>query len=366
MGLETSTNGSAAPPGQRLVSLDAYRGFTMLAMISAGLGMAHLQNDPTWGWLADQLDHREWIGCTAWDLIQPSFMFIVGVAMPFSFAQRRRRGDSWALQFGHALRRAMLLILIGVFLDSVSEGKLYVQFIRVLQQIAIGYVLAFLVLHLSPVWQGLTAGLILGAHTAAFLWYGHAVGCWPWEEGYNLGTRLDEIIGLPVSGGGYATLNAVSSTATILFGVMCGELLQGPLSARRKLQILGLAGLGGLAGALVLLPIVPMIKRIWTASFTVYAGGWTCLLLLAFYGIVDVLGWRRWTFALVVVGMNSIAAYVAAGLLGPVIRRCLVPFVTEPLSHAPLAGPVVMALLVVLAEWGFCYWLYRQQIFFKL
>src|SRR5215831_4177400 len=96
-------------PADRLVSLDAYRGFTMLAMASAGLGTAHLLNDPTWGGLADQLEHREWIGCTAWDLIQPSFMFIVGAAMPFSFAQRRQRGDSWGRQFGHVLRRAFLL-----------------------------------------------------------------------------------------------------------------------------------------------------------------------------------------------------------------------------------------------------------------
>jgi predicted acyltransferase len=366
MGLEATANGSAAHTGQRLVSLDAYRGLTMLAMISAGLGMSRLINDPTWGWLADQLDHREWIGCTAWDLIQPSFMFIVGVAMPFSFAQRRQRGESWGRQLGHVVRRALLLILIGVFLDSVSEGKFYVQFIRVLQQIAIGYVLAFLFLHLGPIIQGVTVGMILIVHAAAYIGYGQLHGCWSWEPGYNIGNYMDETLGLPISWGGYVTLNALSSTATILFGVMCGELLQSRLSPGRKLQILTVAGFAGIAAAMLLFPMVPMVKRIWTASFALYAGGWTCLMLMVAYGLIDVLGWKRWTFPLIVVGMNSIAAYVMAGLMGPLIRRCLVPFVGEPLSNIPEAAPIIMVALIVLVEWSLCYWLYRHRIFFKV
>ena len=108
----------ASTASERLVSVDAYRGFVMLAMVSAGLGMQKLMNDPRWGWLADQFEHRPWEGCTFWDLIQPSFMFIVGVAMPFSFALRRARGEGWAAQFRHAVRRSLTLIAIGIFLDS--------------------------------------------------------------------------------------------------------------------------------------------------------------------------------------------------------------------------------------------------------
>src|SRR5262249_57255718 len=99
-----------AAPAERLVSVDAYRGFVMLAMVSAGLGTQRLMGDPTWGWLADQMEHRAWEGCTFWDLIQPSFMFIVGVAMPFSFALRRERGEGWGRQFLHALRRGLALL----------------------------------------------------------------------------------------------------------------------------------------------------------------------------------------------------------------------------------------------------------------
>src|SRR5207249_2423188 len=87
----------------RLVSLDAYRGFVMLAMVSSGLGMGHLLTDPTWGWLADQFTHRDWVGCTFWDLIQPSFMLIVGVAMVLSFGQRA--GQPWGRQLFHVVKR---------------------------------------------------------------------------------------------------------------------------------------------------------------------------------------------------------------------------------------------------------------------
>src|SRR5919109_1733343 len=137
-------------PADRVYSIDAYRGFVMLAMISAGLGTKELARaDHRWDWLAYQFDHPAWVGYSAWDLIQPSFMFIVGAAMPFAFAIRQARGDSWGKQFAHALKRALLLILIGIFLDSFqasNQDRVVVQFIRVLQQIAIGYVIAFLVL----------------------------------------------------------------------------------------------------------------------------------------------------------------------------------------------------------------------------
>jgi predicted acyltransferase len=357
---------SAPLPSQRLVSLDAYRGFTMLAMASAGFGTAHLMHHPTWGWLADQLEHRAWIGCTAWDLIQPAFMFIVGVAMPLAFARRRERGESWGRQFGHALQRALVLIALGIFLDSYGQARIYIQFIRVLQQIAIGYVLAFFVLYLGPWVQALAAGVILLVHAAAYAAYGSAVGCWAYTPGHNLGTHVDVLLHLPVSTGNYATLNALSSTATILFGVLAGELLRSRLRADTKALVLALAGAGGLLLGLALSPTVPLIKRLWTSSFALYAGGWTCLMLLGFYLVIDVLKFQRWAFPLVVIGMNSIAMYMVSQLCKPLIRGGLRPFVAEPLSQAPLAEPVIMAVLVVVVEWGFCYWLYRHRIFFKV
>jgi heparan-alpha-glucosaminide N-acetyltransferase len=353
-------------PADRCLALDAYRGFVMLAMVSAGLGMAHLVNDPWWGWLAHQMEHRPWEGCSFWDLIQPSFMFLVGASMPFAFARRRERGESWGRQFLHALRRAGLLIAIGVLLDIYADGKVYVQFIRVLQQIALGYLLAFFVLQGGPRLQALTAALILVLHPLAFLLYGHLAGVDPWNQTDNFGVWLDRLLHLPLSKGHYVTFNAFSSTATILFGVLAGELLMKNWAVHWKLLVLVAAGSAGILLGLALEPVVPLVKRIWTSSFALLAGGWTCLMLAAFYGITDGLQWRRWTFPLVVVGLNSIAIYVVAGVFKSNIQHLLDAFLKEPLLNVPKAAPVIMAVLVVVVEWLFCLWLYRKRIFFKV
>jgi heparan-alpha-glucosaminide N-acetyltransferase len=404
-------------PVARLLSLDAYRGFTMLAMVSGGLGTAKLLGDPVWGWLADQLEHRAWEGCTLWDLIQPSFMFIVGAAMPFAFALRQERGEAWNQQFLHVVKRSLLLIAIGILLDSFGRYFVFVQFIRVLQQIAIGYFLAFLVLRFGPVIQALSAVALLGVHSAAFILYGRAHGIDPWDMKNNIGVEVDRFLNLPLSTGHYVTINAISSAATILFGVLCGELLRSSWKPRWKITVLAVAGLGGLLVAWPgLTPMlaglfdaegvrqadaqlagwslthwVPMVKRLWTASFAVFAAGWTCLSMLVFYVLIEVLQWRRWAFPFVVVGMNSIAIYVAAGTLKGTIVNVLNPFVYPLLglfSKAPIlvldpkngryfpvdplpvpmlvVVPIVQACLIVIVLWLFCYWLYRQRIFFKV
>jgi predicted acyltransferase len=430
---------------ERCLSLDAYRGFVMLMMVSSGLSLGHLMTAnlppslPNKVLLvaADQLRHREWdmtfgvnagfpwwdtqfhdgTGCTPWDLIQPSFMFIVGAAMPFAFARRRERGESWGRQFIHAIRRALLLIVVGVFLDVYGDRLFEVQMIRVLQQIAVGYFLAFLVLGLPPWSQALTAVLILVAHTAAFLIYGWATGAYPWvltpdpswtqeqiilwQQTHNFGWAMDEgmyqVFSLwgrcptimPHPRGYYAQINALSSTATILFGVLAGELLRRRWSEGRKLLILTVAGVAGIVLGLALAAVIPINKKIWTASFTLFSGGCTSLLLVAFYGIIDVIQLRRWTFPLVVVGMNSIAIYVMAGTVAGGIRRAWQAFLGWPLGEKPglagpvidasqalfawptnpaaeLAAPVLLAVLTVAVEWLFCYWLYKRRIFFKV
>jgi predicted acyltransferase len=356
------------PKTGRLLSLDAYRGFTMLAMVSAGLRMQHLQHDPTWGWLADQLDHRQWEGCTAWDLIQPSFLFIVGVAMPYSYARRCEQGDSWGLQFRHALQRCVLLAAIGIFLDCYSERTIYVQFIRVLQQIALAYPLVFLVLHRGALTQALTALTILVVHPLAFVLFHQWAGLdgSPWAIEYNFARILDSMLHLPLSAGGYATFNAFSSAATILLGVLCGELMRGRWSPSTKLLVLLFAGVAGLLIGWELTTWVPMIKRLWTTSFAVFAAGWTCLMMAGFYLVIDMLNVRSWAFPLTVVGMNSIASYVFSGIGSSVVQRGLAPFVEPLFRHSPAGYPIVMAALVVVVNCLFCYWLYRHRIIFKV
>jgi len=162
-------------------------------------------------------------------------------------------------------------------------------------------------------------------------------------------------------------MNAIPSTATIIFGVMAGQLIMSGRSKREVGLTLLIAGLGGILLGLAVSPWLPLIKRIWTPSFAVFAAGCTTLMLLFFYASIEVAGWRRWSFPLVVVGMNSIAAYVMGNAFGGWFRSLSggwVAWLKEPLG--PAWFPVFQHVLFACAAWAVLYWLYRRRIFFKL
>ena len=301
---------TGAPAAPRLVSLDAYRGLIMLTLLCGGI-FSSLAGHPYWNWLATQNEHVAWQGTVYWDLIQPAFMFMVGVAMPFAFAARTARGDSWLSQALHAVRRAAMLVVIGVLLDHIGSDHIQIGFIRVLQQIAFGYLVAFLLLGRTLATQGAVVAAILVGYQALWMfnpWNGPGG---PWAQGNaNIGSAIDFwLLGRQYSGY-YVGMNAIPSSATIILGLMAGQYVQGARDTGRTARTLLLAGVAGIVIGLVAGLWFPIIKRIWTPSFTVYSAGWTTLMLAACYWAVEVRGWRRWTFPLLVVGMNSIAAYV--------------------------------------------------------
>ncbi len=172
------------------------------------------------------------------------------------------------------------------------------------------------------------------------------------------------------NGGGYLTLSFIPSLATMIFGLMSGELLRSPRSSEQKFRILVIAGIAGLVIGQVLQStgICPIVKRIWTPSWTLFSTGWTCLILAAFYGVVDILKFRRWTFPLVVVGMNSITMYVmeelSHGWFSRTLRTHFGSGIFEFMGKA--YEPLLGRLLVLLAMWLVCYWLYRQRIFIRI
>ncbi len=394
---------TAKPPG-RLVSLDAYRGFVMLLMASGGLGIAATAAKvadgsswkPFWQFLAHQVDHVEWTGCVLWDLIQPSFMFIVGVSMPYSYAARRERGQSWRQLFGHAVGRSLVLIGLGVFLASAWGPRTNFVFTNVLAQIGLGYVFVFLMLGRSPRVQASVAVAILVADWIMFVIHdvpGHSLFSngfqlptihqleLHWMKNDNIAASFDRwflnLFPRPdgnrfiYNEGGYATLNFIPSICTMLFGVMAGQWLRSPNTSTAKLQALGIVGtLGIVAGSLLDGNGCPLIKRIWTPSWVMLSTGWTCLFLAAFYGTIDVIGYRRWAFPLVVVGVNSIAMYLMAQLLKPWIVRQLQIHLGKHVFEIPVQGidygSIVQSLAVTGVLWLFCYWLYRQKIFLKI
>jgi predicted acyltransferase len=338
--------------------------FTLLAG-----GVFHsLKDHPTWNWVYVQNEHVAWEGCVYWDLIQPSFMFMVGVAMPFALAKRTALGESWGRRFLHVLVRAFNLVLVGVLLDNFGAQSWSIGFIRVLQQIAFGYVVAFFVVGRSYQTLALATAAILIGYTA--LW---AFNPWngpggPWAmSNENIGSAFDRwLLGRNYSGY-YVGMNAIPSSATIIFGVMAGQFILSRRPARQTMFTLLAAGVGGIALGLAASPWVPLIKRIWTPSFAVYAAGWTTLMLLAFYAVIEVAGWKAWSWPLVVVGMNSIAAYVLGNAFGGWFRSFSGGWIAglkEPLG--PAWFPVFQHVLFACAAWAVLYWLYRRRIFFKL
>ncbi len=404
-----------APGGApaRLVSLDAYRGFIMLTMASGGFAFAEvarkldLSGDDfasrLWRVLAYQFDHVAWTGCAFWDLIQPSFMFMVGVALPYSFASRQAKGESYPQMVAHAGWRAFLLVLLAVFLSSpvrLSEGVELVSgpltnwvFPNVLAQIGLGYVFVFLLVGRGLRVQLIALAVVLIGYTLLFaLWPAPGAdfdyssvrragddtevftGTWfsHWNKNTNFAHHFDvwflNLFPRPerflFNEGGYQTLNFVPSMATMIFGLMAGELLRGDQDRVQKFYVLVIAAVLCLAVGWVMAQTAsPLVKRIWTPSWAVFSTGWTFAMLAAFYGIIDVFGYKRWAFPLVVVGMNSIATYCMSQLLkGWVrgnLRTHLGPF------HGTY-GPVLMSVLVLFVLWLFCLWLYRRKVFLRI
>lgn len=377
------------PLTQRLLSLDVYRGVIMVSLICFGFGLRAVEKDPRWGFLARQVDHSQWVGVTFWDLIQPAFMFMVGVAMPFAFARRRAMGATRSELLRHALRRAAGLIVVGVLITCITEGKIYLEFRRVLQQIAVGYVIAFFLLERGLVLQIVAAAGILVFYTAAWIFYAHHTGTDPWAMGdANMGGAFERLVFRHNSTGHYVSLNSIPETATILFGIICGEIVGTNWPRKRVMSWLAVMAVAGIGGGLLLGLWIPIVKRIWTPSFGLLASGIVILFLLLFYWMIEVMNWRRgWTF-FVVVGMNSIFAYTMAEIFRGWFSRSVIIFSKPALvgmmdrSHfwdavarptnvpwpAQIGhwGDVIQAVLVLLAEWGVLYFLYRRKIFFKL
>lgn len=350
----------------RLVSLDAYRGFIMLMLVSEGFGLGVLQAHPGWEWLAAQFDHAAWEGCTFWDLIQPAFTFMVGMAMPFAIARRQSEGAPMSDVFKHVLWRAfMLVVLSNIFSNwGAGPGKLRFQLINVLCQIAFGYVLCFLITRLRFKAQAVIGAAMLASYWLLFVLFPGPDG--PWSQTGNIGAVVDlAVLGYNYSGY-YTTINFIGNAVTILFGCWAGMLVQSDGSHASKLKTLLLCAAAGFALGLALQPFNPMVKRLWTASFTLFSAGWVIVMLALFYWVIEVRQVKRWAFPFLVLGMNSMFVY-SLGQIGIKgwLNRGLAGF-TGNFSFLGDLGAIPQHLLVLSGLWYICYWLYQRRIFIKI
>jgi heparan-alpha-glucosaminide N-acetyltransferase len=401
MQLAISPLSEQAPPA-RLLSLDVFRGITMLFMAIEILRIPEVarsfNNNRFAQFAASMLDHRDWVGCAPWDLIQPAFMFMVGVSLPYSRASRRAKGDSFGRRFVHSLYRSLILIALGIFLRSQHSSQTNFTFVDVLTQIGLGYMFLFLLAETSPKVQWTAALLILVGYWLAFALYPVpapdfntvSVGVpadWPhqltgfaahWNKNTNFGNRFDQwFLNLfpretpfVYNNGGYLTLNFIPSLVTMIFGLLAGELLRSKRPEMEKSRTLLIFGVLGLISGAVLhaFGICPLVKRIWTSSWTVYSAGWTVLFLAVLYYLIDLKGYRRWTFPFRVVGLNSIAMYLlvnaAADYLTSSLQIHLGPRVFNLMGEH--FAPILTGFVALLIMWLILLWMYRRKIFLRI
>jgi predicted acyltransferase len=372
MSPETQTPVLPAPV--RITSVDFFRGFTMFLLAGEATELySHLLNSNIGfvHFLGNQLHHHEWHGLHFWDLIQPFFMFIVGVAIPFAVANRLKKGEGTKTITLHAFKRAGLLLFFGWALYFIDAGRLVFRFQNVLAQLSVTYIVAFLIRNRSFRFQLVFTLAILLLIDLAYRFFPVEGFNNPWVNFENLGAWFNNKIEGVEKTSEWATLNFVSTTAHTVWGVLCGKLLMSEKSSGQKIRALVIAGVSALAigYALDLLNITPIIKKIATSSFVFASGGWAILTLAFCYWLIDMKKlFSKGSWFFIVVGMNSIFIYLFFSLRGAgFIGRMVTPFSKLFFSWAGETGVEIIASIGVWASmWYLCYWLYKNKLFIKI
>ncbi|MCW5517137.1 DUF5009 domain-containing protein [Muriicola sp. Z0-33] len=328
-----------------------------------------VKDSAIWSSIAEQLHHHPWHGLRFWDLIQPFFMFIVGVAMPFSLRKRLASGTRKAAT-QHILKRCFLLFAFGVLLHCVNSGALVWELWNVLVQLAFTILIAYAIMNYSHKSQIAFAVGLLILTEILYRVYNPAD---PFNQGQSFGSFMDMVLMGKVNSGYWVTINFIPTAAHTIWGVVCGQLLLSKKSASEKLSPLVVYGalLLVLGYGLDLLGVTPIIKRIATTSFTLASGGWAILVLALFYWWIDIKGNnRKWLRIFSVVGTNSIFIYLLAETVGVQWFRGFGKIFTEGLL-SPIGLPdglimVINSLFVLFMFWYITYFLDKKKVYFKV
>lgn len=367
------------PVPDRLESLDALRGFVMLGIIGAdaiGDAFRHFRGGPIGRFVALEMDHVDWAGLHAYDLIFPTFLFMVGVSSVFSLGRMVEKGGRPAA-IRRILRRALILIFLGIlYYGGISHGIEKVRLMGVLQRIGLCYAVAgILFLYVSPrALAGTCAGLLLGYWVLLRFVPVPGFGAGDFAEGHNLTNWIDAHF-LPFRkwDGDHdpeGLLSTLPAIGTCLIGVLTGIFLKAPRPAKGSKAVrLALAGAALLALGLLWGLEFPIVKKLWTSSFVLSAGGIGLLLLSSFYVLIDVRGWRSWAQPFVWVGTNALAIYLISRVIdvGEIMGWVLGGEITRSLNETwpGLGGLVVMAAGIAFS-FAICRFLYKRRIFLRL
>lgn len=365
---------SAAPA--RLVSLDALRGFDMFWIAGGAAIVRALAKGSSNSWLAAadrQFTHVEWEGFRFYDLIFPLFLFLIGVAIPYSLGKRMARGDSRLSIYGHLLLRVAILIVFGMMINgnllSFRPSEFQITY-SVLQMLALGYLVASLLfLHFRLRGQLLaTAGLLIGYWVLqTFVPVpGHGPGVY--QPGALFGDWLNtQILGEWQGRWRLGWILGISThAATAMLGVLAGQVLRSSRREAWKVAALTLAGLACLVAAWFWSPYCPVIKNRWTSTFALWAGGWSFLLLALFYLVIDVWKFRRWAFPLVVIGANSIFVYMSWSLCSGAYRAVAERFLGGLKYLTGSWQESIIAVGAFLVMWLLLWYMYRNKTFLRV
>ncbi len=357
------------PP--RLVSLDTMRGFTMFWIVGGATlieAIGKLGHNYVSDLLVMQMDHSLWEGLRFYDCIWPGFMLMVGVSIPYAYAKRSQT-QTYSEMRKHALIRFLILFLLGSLRETVSLGELHlIELSSALQPIAIAYLVSFLLVRKSWKFQSIAALSIL-------LIYGLAieliplpgVGAGSYTQNANLVWFVDSIF-LPgrtneyVFQAGWGTLiSMIPAISTTILGMLIGELLKSSKSQINKLKILAMICAGILLAGFLTSTFIPVIMKMWTVSYGLLSAGWAATVLLLFYFIIDVQGYKKWTYFFIVIGVNALAVYLSSTVMNlSEISSALTSDFSEFVGNAI---SLLRIIVYIGLEWAILNWMYKHRIF---
>ncbi len=371
-----ATPETKAAASKRLLSLDFLRGFIMVLLAIESTGIYgyvydHTSQSPFVNVIFMELTHHPWHGIRFWDLVQPSFMFMAGVAMAFSLNKQWSSGMSWAESFRKTLKRCGWLFFWGVLDYAVRPGGLSFELWDVLTQLSFTTLVAFLVFRWSAQAQIMFCFALL-LLTEVLYRFTHVPGFdQPFADQHNFGNYVDWLLMHKINSGGWVAINCIPTAVHTIGGAIVGKYLISTAEKKNVIPIV-IAGIACLiiGFGLDIRPITPIIKRIATSSFTLVSLGWALLFLALSYWWVDIKGHQKHLRFFTIVGMNSIFIYLFFEIVGDRWFTGYITFISNGVmgwfSASDMLKAIIAAICVFSLEWGLCWFLYKKKIFFKL
>lgn len=378
MSTESNESPTTTPPSERLLSIDALRGFDMFWIIGGDQIVRLLAKNlspETQSVIDRQLEHAEWEGFFFYDLIFPLFLFLVGVVLPFSLGKIAAAGEPRKTSYLRIARRTAFLFGLGLLANGILRFDwANLRVTGVLQRIALCYgIAAIIYMNTNRAARCVALVAILAGYWALFQYVPAPETSKPadYSKEHNLGGYVDRHY-LPGKilkayyqyGDNEGLLSTIPAVGTTLLGVLAGEWLRSRRRPWTKAAGLLGAGIAGIAGGLFWGQTYPIIKNLWTGSFVLLTGGLSLILLGIFYAVIDVLKWRGWAFPLAVIGMNAITIYVLPRFVD--FKYTASFFLSGVLEHAGDHKTLILALGVMTVKWLLLWFLYRHRIFLRV